>query len=187
MSRDPAIARRLFKLLAGGLERAQAFHPVNLSPTDKEPTSPLDAVELDSFKRLIDALSQRDHGDDILRQASEIAYLSAPALAAFTPALIETCARYGEEAGEIADFLAIFYVGARCDGADGLRYAETLESLLPDGTIGYVYLFLLVWEKFIYRFDPTVTADRDIRALYVAVHERARNAKNGTERPRGPW
>ncbi|MBB2158370.1 hypothetical protein HLH33_19100 [Gluconacetobacter diazotrophicus] len=187
MNRAPAKRRSLFGLLARRLERAQARRPIVLSRSDKEPTSHLDAGELDSFERLIDGLSQRGNEDDILRQAAELAYLSAPALAAFTPALIETCGRYGEQAGEIADFLAIFYIGGRANGPDGLRYAETLEKLIPDDAIGYVYLFLMIWERLFYRFDPSLTHGRDIRALCHAVHERVRTANNRAERPRGPW
>lgn len=147
----------------------------------------LEALDWDLYEAPVDAQSNYKHECAILSHASEVAYLSAPALAAFTPALIETCARYGEQAGEIADFLAVFYVGVRSNGYDGLRYADTLESLLPDGAIRYVYLFLLGWEKFYYPFDPTVTHGRDIRALYLAVQDRPRTVKNRSAREPDPW
>lgn len=169
------------------LERELFEHLIDPQSRDEDKYRILKALEWDLFDAPVDAQSEYKDECAILSHASEVAYLSAPALAAFTPALIGICARYGEQAGEIADFLAVFYVGVRSNGYDGLRYAETLESLLPDGAIRYVYLFLLGWEKFVYRFDPSLTHGRDIRALYLAVQDRPRTVKNRRAREPGPW
>lgn len=160
--------RHFFELIAKRLERELALHPINLSSSDREPTSRLDVEEQKSFESLLVGL-EHAYERCILENATEIAFLSAPALVVFTPVLIRTCGRCGEKAGQIADMLAIFYVGLWDDDLESMMYQERIRSLLSAQAIYLVYRFLRAWQYLYYPFDESLLNGHDIVELILNI------------------